>query len=75
MPTLPPETELTSLPGVSRMVTEDDEVALFTKDVPATVAALLDLTTRAGTEPAGLMIRRASLEDVFLELTGRALRD
>jgi ABC-2 type transport system ATP-binding protein len=66
---------LRALPGVSRVVEEDEEVALFTKDVPATVAGLLDLTTRAGTEPAGLMIRRASLEDVFLELTGRALRD
>ena len=48
---------------------------LFTGDVPATVGALLELTTRAGTEPADLMIRRASLEDVFLDLTGRALRD
>jgi ABC-2 type transport system ATP-binding protein len=71
----PAEAELKALPGVSRVVEEDEEIALFTKDVPATVAALLDLTTRAGTEPAGLMIRRASLEDVFLELTGRALRD
>jgi hypothetical protein len=39
------------------------------------VAALLDVSSRTGTELAGLMIRRASLEDVFLELTGRALRD
>jgi ABC-2 type transport system ATP-binding protein len=71
----PPGAELEALAGVSRVVEEDEEIALFTKDVPATVAGLLDLTTRAGTEPAGLMIRRASLEDVFLELTGRALRD
>ena len=71
----PPEDELQGLAGVTRVVVEDDEVVLFTKDVPATVGALLELTTRAGTEPANLMIRRASLEDVFLELTGRALRD
>ena len=52
-----------------------DEVVLYTSDVPATIAALLELTSRRGTEPANLMVRRASLEDVFLELTGRALRD
>jgi ABC-2 type transport system ATP-binding protein len=71
----PPDEALSNLAGVTSVVREEDEVALFTKDVPATVAALLELTTRAGTEPANLMIRRASLEDVFLELTGRALRD
>jgi ABC-2 type transport system ATP-binding protein len=71
----PPEDQLRGLAGVSRVVAEGDEVTLFTKDVTATVGALLELTTRAGTEPADLMIRRASLEDVFLELTGRALRD
>ena len=71
----PSEAELAGLAGVSRVVEEDDEVVLFTKDVPATVAALLDVSSRTGTELAGLMIRRASLEDVFLELTGRALRD
>ena len=41
----------------------------------ATVGALLDVTAGRGTEPAELIIRRASLEDVFLGLTGRALRD
>jgi ABC-2 type transport system ATP-binding protein len=71
----PPEDQLRGLAGVTRIVEEDDEVVLFTRDVPATVGALLELTTRAGTEPADLMIRKASLEDVFLDLTGRALRD
>jgi ABC-2 type transport system ATP-binding protein len=71
----PDRPSLEGLPGVTRVVEEDDEIALYTSDVSATVAALLELTSRAGTEPAGLMIRRASLEDVFLELTGRALRD
>ena len=71
----PDQEKLQALPAVSRVVYEEDEVVLFTSDVPATIAALLELTSRAGTEPADLMIRRASLEDVFLELTGRALRD
>ena len=71
----PAEEQLKGIPGVTRVVQDEDEVVLFTKDVPATVGGLLALTTSAGTEPADLMIRRASLEDVFLDLTGRALRD
>ena len=71
----PDQAALQALPAVSRVVVEDDEVVLYTGDVPAAIAGLLELTSRAGTEPDNLMIRRASLEDVFLELTGRALRD
>jgi ABC-2 type transport system ATP-binding protein len=71
----PDEAALRAIPAVSRVVREDDEVALHTSDVPATVAGLLALTGESGIEPANLMIRRASLEDVFLELTGHALRD
>jgi ABC-2 type transport system ATP-binding protein len=66
---------LRALPGVTQTVEEEDETVLYTSDVPETVAALLDLTASTGTEPANLMIGRPSLEDVFLELTGRALRD
>jgi ABC-2 type transport system ATP-binding protein len=69
------DAQLASLPGVSRVNHEDGEVVLHTADVPATIGGLLDAATAAGTEPANLMIRRATLEDVFLELTGRALRD
>ena len=71
----PDEEKLKALSAVSRVVYEQAEVVLFTSDVSATIAGLLQLTSRTGTEPADLMIRRASLEDVFLELTGRALRD
>ncbi len=66
---------LRALAGVSRVAYEEDEAVLYTTDVPATIAALLDVAARLGTEPADLVVRRASLEDVFLELTGRALRD
>ena len=66
---------LAALGGVTRVTHEADEVVLYTSDVPITIGGVLDLAQAAGTEPAGLMVRRASLEDVFLELTGRALRD
>ena len=54
---------------------EDDSVALYTADVAATIGGLLGVAGELGVEPANLMVRRATLEDVFLDLTGRALRD
>jgi ABC-2 type transport system ATP-binding protein len=70
------DSRLASLPGVTRVKHEDHtETLLYTSDVAATIAGLLEATDAAGLEPRNLGIRRPSLEDVFLELTGRALRD
>ena len=68
-------TELEALPAVVSVKADDREVLLYTSDVGATIGALLDLADARGVEPANLAIRRATLEDVFLDLTGRALRD
>jgi ABC-2 type transport system ATP-binding protein len=67
--------QLGAMPAVRRVLHEDDEVALYTSDVAATIRGLLEATAGLGKEPADLAVRRASLEDVFLDLTGRALRD
>ena len=66
---------LRAFPGVSQVKHENGEVVLFTADVPGTIGALLASAESLGLEPENLMIRRATLEDVFLDLTGRALRD
>src|SRR5436190_20562143 len=50
-------------------------VLLYSSDVGATIGDLLAVTDSLGVEPQNLSIRRATLEDVFLDLTGRALRD
>ena len=50
-------------------------IVLFTEDVPATIGAVLAAADARGVQPDDLSVRRASLEDVFLDLTGRALRD
>jgi ABC-2 type transport system ATP-binding protein len=68
-------TELEALPAVVSVKADDREVLLYTRDVGATIGALLDLADARGVEPGNLAIRRATLEDVFLDLTGRALRD
>ncbi|HLX35225.1 MAG TPA: ABC transporter ATP-binding protein [Candidatus Limnocylindrales bacterium] len=69
------DASLAQLAHVTRVAHEDGATLLYTADVPATVGALLDVTTASGVEPDNLLVRRATLEDVFLELTGRALRD
>jgi ABC-2 type transport system ATP-binding protein len=67
--------EMRAFPGVSRLAREDGEMILYTQDVPGTIGAVLAAAERLGHEPEGLMVRRPTLEDVFLDLTGHALRD
>ena len=66
---------LAGLAGVVRFQTEDGSTVLYSRDVPETIGGLLRASSALGTEPLNLLVRRATLEDVFLELTGRALRD
>jgi ABC-2 type transport system ATP-binding protein len=66
---------MASFPGVASIKREDGIVMLYTRDVPGTIGAVLAATDELGDEPANLAVRRATLEDVFLDLTGRALRD
>jgi ABC-2 type transport system ATP-binding protein len=67
--------ELERLPEVTSVMEDADETLIYTKDPGRTIGALLDLADSRGLEPQDLGIRRATLEDVFLALTGRALRD
>jgi len=66
---------LEALPAVSSVMVDETESLVYTRDVGATIGALLAMAETRGVEPQNLAIRRASLEDVFLSLTGRALRD
>ncbi|MFN8518289.1 MAG: ABC transporter ATP-binding protein [Chloroflexota bacterium] len=74
IPELPDEV-LGGLSGVTRVVRDEGVAALYTQDVAGTIGGLLGVTSARGTEPGNLAVRRATLEDVFLDLTGRALRD
>jgi ABC-2 type transport system ATP-binding protein len=66
---------LSELNGVKRVAHESDETVLYTAEVPQTVGALLKLGDELALEGLDLAVRRPTLEDVFIELTGRALRD
>ena len=66
---------LASATGVTRVAHEADETVLYTLDVPGTIAAVMALAETVGAGELDLAVRRPTLEDVFLKLTGRALRD
>jgi ABC-2 type transport system ATP-binding protein len=69
------DARLAAMAAVSSVKHDDGEVLLYTRDVPATITDLLAATEALGVEAHNLTVRRATLEDVFLDLTGRALRD
>ncbi|HTG41214.1 MAG TPA: ABC transporter ATP-binding protein [Methylomirabilota bacterium] len=69
------DARMAGFPGVASVKHENGAVLLFTRDVPGTIGAVLAASDGLGVEPVNLAVRRATLEDVFLDLTGRALRD
>jgi ABC-2 type transport system ATP-binding protein len=73
-PKLPSE-KLAGLAGVTRASQEDGQTVLYSMNVAGTIGELLALADSVASEPRNLGIRQATLEDVFLDLTGRALRD
>jgi ABC-2 type transport system ATP-binding protein len=66
---------LRSLPGVEDVVNQASAVVLRSSRVTETVTALMDAVASNGVALVDLRVQKASLEDVFLELTGTALRD
>jgi ABC-2 type transport system ATP-binding protein len=66
---------LSDLPGVRSARHEDGAVALQVAEPHVALPALLERLRGSGTELARLSTRHASLEDVFVQLTGRHLRD
>ena len=67
--------KLSRLGGVTRAAQEQGQTVLYSKDIQGTIGALLAMSDELAIEPRNLGIRQATLEDVFLDLTGRALRD
>ena len=63
------------LPGVESVRHEDGFFCLSVKEPHLTIPALLDAVKNRGSQLLHLTTRQASLEDVFVHLTGRHLRD
>jgi ABC-2 type transport system ATP-binding protein len=66
---------LKQLDGVVDCRAFDGYFVIHSKHVPGTVVAIVKHLEATGNELAGLEIAAPSLEDVFIELTGRRLRD
>ena len=64
-----------SLPSVESVRREDSTVLLSVREPHLTIPALLDAVTNDGHQLKHLSTRQASLEDVFVQLTGRHLRE
>jgi ABC-2 type transport system ATP-binding protein len=60
---------------VAKGGTFDGEVAHFSVAQPTEIASLLDAATSAGMDIIDVVLRRPNLESVFLQLTGRDLRE
>jgi ABC-2 type transport system ATP-binding protein len=69
------DSALRGLPSVDRVAHEDGTWRLTVREVHRAVPALLATLSERGLEPTGLATHHATLEDVFMSLTGRRLRD
>ncbi len=63
------------LPGVESVRHDDGLVNLTVREPHLTIPALLDAVQKQGAQLLHLTTRQASLEDVFVNLTGRHLRE
>jgi ABC-2 type transport system ATP-binding protein len=64
-----------ALPGVESVRHDDGLVSLTVREPHLTIPALLDAVEKQGSQLLHLTTRQASLEDVFVNLTGRHLRE
>ncbi|MGH2541543.1 MAG: ABC transporter ATP-binding protein, partial [Ardenticatenaceae bacterium] len=72
---LPVEGAFRNLPGVTRSRRDGHLVTLFSDDTTATLGGLTRLAEVGEIHFDDLRFRRATLEDVFLKLTGKQIRE
>jgi ABC-2 type transport system ATP-binding protein len=68
-------TDLRALPGTIEVRQGGGRQLIYTESVERTLIALLQLAAAHGTALDHLTVHTPTLEDVFLKLTGKALRD
>src|ERR687890_190680 len=66
---------LEGVPGVERVVPEGGDLVIHCEERPGIVADVVAGLVRAGGDIADLSVRRPSLADVYVKLTGEALND
>jgi ABC-2 type transport system ATP-binding protein len=68
---------LERMPGATRVTTDNGEAVIYSADIPATITAVLQYAGDNGTSSRlkNLNVRQSTLEDVFIKLTGRRIRN
>ncbi len=61
--------------GVTNAQLENGKMIIYSSEVPITISALMELAKQRNIQITNLYVRRATLEDVFLKLTGRKIRE
>ncbi|HEU4557280.1 MAG TPA: ABC transporter ATP-binding protein [Longimicrobium sp.] len=69
------EAALRAIPGASRVAAHEEHTLLTVDELAESIPALLATVQAAGGKLTALSTHQATLEDVFLALTGRELRD
>jgi ABC-2 type transport system ATP-binding protein len=72
---VPDDERLRGIPGVTRVSRRADSTLLTVDEPHRSLPPLLEMIGAAGGELTALTTHRATLDDVFLAMTGRALRD
>jgi ABC-2 type transport system ATP-binding protein len=67
------EAAMDGLPGLERVVAEPDQLALYVEDGAGSIAEIVRRLDRAGIRVGAIAASRPSLDDVFLQATGRRL--
>jgi ABC-2 type transport system ATP-binding protein len=69
------EQSLEKLPGVTKVISLDERKELFSSNPEKTLHELVETARNRGVEIRDLHVRRPTLEDLFIEKTGRSLRE
>jgi ABC-2 type transport system ATP-binding protein len=66
---------LQKLGRVSKITSEGDSIVIHTREASSVLIELVRMSEGNGLNLENISVRKATLEDVFLELTGRKLRE
>src|SRR3954470_10619089 len=67
------EAALSGLPGLERVVAEPEALAVYVEDGTGSITEIVRRLDRANITAASIAVARPSLDDVFLQATGRRL--
>jgi ABC-2 type transport system ATP-binding protein len=67
------EAAIGDLRGLERVVPEPDQLALYVEDGAGSIAEIVRRLDRAGIQVGAIAVARPTLDDVFLQATGRRL--